>query len=705
MHEQLVARGFAGRLFPVNPRYEEIRGLPAYPGLAQLPEAPDLVVVATPAPTVVEVIESAAALGVGAAVVLASGFAEEGPEGAARQQRLTEVARSAGIALCGPNCYGVIDLLDSVSAASLPLPEQLVAGELALLTQSGALSHGVVDFLVRRGVGLGYLITAGNEAVLDLADYLGALADDDRVRSVALYVEAVRRPRAFLDAVELLIGRGRSVAVLKSGRSDAGQRATAAHTGAVADDERVWSALLAGAGAVQVQDLADLVESATYALAPVAATPTRPYLMSFSGAAAAVMADLAADAGLELEQPDPDLAAALAEALPEAVSIANPLDLTGFVADRLERLGVIAKVIADEGGGQLPVMVLNSPSGTTTADRDLYLGAAAVLEAAGVPAALGAMLPGDVDPGLLAVTRRMQTPVVAGMRTIANVFAARQRAEWGRADLDRAAAAVTAAGAVALTRAGGDGSAGAAAAGAHLAAAVDAALEGSGAGVLGEDRAKSLLEAAGVPAPARRVVASAAEAAEAAAVLGFPVALKVDDRAIPHKAAAGCLALGLTGSQAVQNAYARLLSAAAAAIDRLPEQLVVEAQLPDGLDCFVGVLASEGLAPVLVLGLGGSLVECGLPAVAVRLPADAAGMRGAIGRWAGRAAVVGAEEALAEAAAAIGRLALACGSRLRALDVNPLRLITTPEGGRRVVALDALLDLSAPAGTARAKRS
>lgn len=684
VHEQLVAGGFGGSLFPVNPRYEEIRGLPCFADLGQLPAVPDLVVIATPAPSVLPVVESAAALGVRAAVVLGSGFADAGAEGAEMQDRVARVARSGGIALCGPNCYGVINRLDAVSASSLPLPGpgSLPVGGLALLTQSGALSHGVIDFLVRRGAGLGYLLTAGNEAVLDLADYLQAMAADDRVHSVACYVEAIRRPRPFLEALEALVCSGRAVTLLKSGRSEAGRRATAAHTGAVADDGRVWQALLAGAGVVQVQDLGDLAEAAVFALSPAAQSPTRPYLMSFSGAAASVMADLAADAGLELEQPDGELAAAVRTLIPEAGAVANPLDLTGFVADQPARITGVAEAVRRHGAGQLPVMVLNSPAGTTGADRTLYLAASAALAAAAGPSVLGAMVPGDLDAEVRATAAGAGTPVIAGMRTIATVLAARQRAERGLDDHRRAA------GDLAGTPAG------------DLASEV-AALP---AGFAGEGRAKSLLARAGLASPQRRVAASAVEAAALAGELGFPVVLKVDDPAIPHKAAVGCLALGLGDPGAVERAYADLNRAAVRVLgERPPQAIVVERVAPEGLDCFAGVLRDGDLPPVLALGLGGSLVESGLPAVTLRLPADAAGIARALSRWPLRNALgtafpvpaAAAETALVEALAAVGRLAVAIGPRLRALDVNPLRLLAAPGGPVLALALDGLVELAA----------
>ena len=324
MHEQLLARGFRGDLLPINPRHEMIRGLPAFPDIGSLPTTPDLVVIATPVETVLGIVQACAERGVGAVTVLSSGFADGGTAGAALQEQVAAAATGGKIALCGPNCYGVANLLDGIAATSVPLPVELEVGGLAFVLQSGALSHGIIDFAIRRGLGVGYLMTAGNEAGIDIADYLEAVASDRRVTSVAMYLEAVRRPRALLEALSRLTDAGTAVSVLKSGRSEPGRRATAAHTGAVADDDRVWSALFKSVGALRVHDLGDLAEAGALGLSLPAPERRQPFFMSFSGAATAILADLAVDSALPLVQLMEDSASTLAAALPQTARRRQP---------------------------------------------------------------------------------------------------------------------------------------------------------------------------------------------------------------------------------------------------------------------------------------------------------------------------------------------------------------------------------------------
>lgn len=715
-HEQLRARGFGGSIYPVNPRYAEVRGEPCWPDLGSLPALPDLVLVATPASIAVDVVEQCAELGVPAATVFGSGFAEAGEQGALLQSRLRAAATGGGVALCGPNCYGVANLFDRVAATTVPLPADLPPGGLALVLQSGALSHGLIDFAVRRHAGIGYLVTTGNEAVLDVADYLRTLADDARVRSVAIYVEAIRRPAVFLESVDRLAGAGIPVTVLKSGRSEGGRRATMAHTGAVGDDARIWSAMLRSVGAVQVDDLGVLAEAALFALdRPFGAGHRRsgdgdaPFLMSFSGAAASVLADLAEDVCLDLRQPDHALSATLRDALPAQATVANPLDLTGFIADDPARIAGVVQAYEDATPSCLPVMVLNSPSGTTTEDRELYLATVRAVAGdgeartaddgpSGPARAVATMLPGDLDPDVLESCRRHGLPVVTGMRTLVTVLAARAAAERGRDAWERSR--------------GAPGNASLAASARAWISSLDVAPGGGipGPAFVGEGTAKELLARAGIETPRRITVHDVAEAPSAASEIGFPVAVKVDDPAVPHKSRAGCIVVGLHDHAAVASAAEMVLENAARVVGQRPVRgMAVEEQVADGADIFVGVIRTDDLDPVLVAAAGGSAVEAGIGALALRLPADRRACADALERSALGvvASSVGDRpedgvDALVDVLVRVSEMACSIGADLRALDLNPVRLVVGRPGASlrqarnrsvRAVALDALIEI------------
>ena len=622
VHEQLVARGFRGELLPVNPRHEMVRGLPAFPGIESLPNTPDLVVVATPVETVLGIVQACAARGVGAATVLASGFAEAGTEGAALQEQISATATEANMVLCGPNCYGVANLLDGVAASSVPFPLELEAGGLAFVLQSGALSHGLIDFAIRRALGVGYFMTTGNEAGLDIADYLEAVASDDRITSVALYLEAVRRPKALLEALARLAAAGISVSVLKSGRSEAGRQATAGHTGAVADDDRVWSALLASVGTTRVYDLGDLAEAGALGLSLPTRDKREPFFMSFSGAATAIIADLAVDYALPLAQLESKTRDALAAALPKAAHAVNPLDLTGYIADQPDAIAGVTAAIGLGRPRMMPVMVLNSPAATSLVDRELYCRAVEAVaagaagdagqsppahsaygESSGATALVATMLPGDVDSEVLATCRRHGLPVIAGMRQLVSILAARETAQTGRQRWGEAAR-------VSSVDAG-------------VVSRVAMWLDEIDGVLIGEARAKRLLSLCGIATPAHEEVSGLQQAVEAARRVGYPVALKVDDALIPHKARVGCLALDLQDEAALTAAFAQTTQNAAMVVGERPVRAyVIEEQTGAGTDLFAGIIRDGDLDPVLVVGMGGAIVEQAVSVAGARLPLD-----------------------------------------------------------------------------------
>jgi acyl-CoA synthetase (NDP forming) len=697
VHEQLITRGFKGELFPVNPRHDMVRGLPAFPDIESLPATPDLVVVATPVETVLGIVRACATRGVGAGTILASGFADAGTEGAALQKQVGAAAAAGNMVLCGPNCYGVANLLDGVAASSVPLPVELRSGGLAFVLQSGALSHGIIDFAIRRGLGVGYFMTAGNEAGLDIGDYLEAVAGDRRIASVALYLEAVRRPRVLLEALARLAAAGIAVSVLKSGRSEAGRQATAGHTGAVADDDRVWSALLASVGATRVYDLGELAEAGALGLSLPTRDRRAPFFMSFSGAATAIIADLAVDCALPLVQLRSETAGALAAALPEAARAVNPLDLTGYIADQPDAITGVTAAICTSRPPMMPVMVLNSPAATSLVDRELYCRAVEAVaagaadggtqippgdDACGVSspaiALVATMLPGDVDPEVLATCRRRGLPVIAGMRQVVSILAAREAGLTANRRWNEAVRASSV--------------------DAQVVSRVAGWLDEIDGVLIGEGRAKDLLSLCGIAIPAHEEAAGLPQAVEAARRVGYPLALKVDDALIPHKARVGCLALDLRNEAALTEAFARIAGNAAMVVGERPVRAyVVEEQTGAGTDLFAGVIRNDDLDPVLVVGIGGAIVEQAVSVAGARLPLDRKSAENLLERSGLATSLRAARrdgaalDAMVAVLQALSDLALALGPRLRAIDVNPLRVL--PDGGRPIVALDALVEL------------
>lgn len=322
----LQACGYTGAIHPVNPRAGRVAGLPCYPDLAAVPDPCDLAIVAVPARSVVEVVGQAADRGVRAAVVLSAGFDELGEAGAARAAALRQLGDR--IRIYGPNCPGLWQIRDGLiyTFSTQFDPQMLRAGPVGLVTQGGALGRTVLDAMAT-GLGFSYWFSTGNEADLEVADFLAFLAEDPGTRILAVIVEGWRDGRRFLEAVDRCRRAGKPVLVLKIGRTATGLGATRGHTGLPNGSPAVADALLRQAGCVLVQDIDELTAVARLA----ASAPARPgglAICSFSGGAGGLLADLAEAAGLAVPPLAPDTAADLTALLPEIASVGNPTDMT-----------------------------------------------------------------------------------------------------------------------------------------------------------------------------------------------------------------------------------------------------------------------------------------------------------------------------------------------------------------------------------------
>jgi acyl-CoA synthetase (NDP forming) len=296
----LQAIGYGGSIYPINPRYPEIRGLTCYPSLEALPEPVDAVFIALPAALGPGVLLEAARLGARAAYINASGYADGDIAGKALQAEVQQIAQDHGMAICGPNNTGIVNLHDRV-AMSTGLPMDQAAGPVAIITQSGSASLVLSEDT--RGLGLGYVITAGNEAVVTASDYLDYVVSDERIRMVLLFLETIRDPDRFAHAAAEARRSGKRILTVKVGRSDVGKAAVMAHTGSLAGDDETYNAFFRKHGIVRVGDFDELIETAVLFKA-YPEPPVKPHVVpiTLSGGEAALVADLAAAANVSTPQ-------------------------------------------------------------------------------------------------------------------------------------------------------------------------------------------------------------------------------------------------------------------------------------------------------------------------------------------------------------------------------------------------------------------
>ena len=670
--------GFDGAVYAVNPGRSSVHGVACAPSLADLPEAPDAVVVAVPAAAAVEVVREAGALGCGGAVVFAAGWAEA-RTGGADQAALAAAAGAHDLPVCGPNGNGIVSV-----AARAPLWGDMVApapaGSVGLVSASGNVAVNALGSA--RGLRLHTVVSCGNGAVLGPEAFLAALAELEGLRAVALYLEADGDGEAWCAAFERCARAGVGVAVLKAGASAAGAAAAQAHTAAVAGDQRVFRAFVQECGAAWAHDVDELLELAKALAVAGRRRAPRPgvAVMTCSGGDAAVTGDLAEALGVPLPALAPATRRALEAVLPGAASARNPLDYTSLLWEDGPALRALVRgLAADPAVGQLLVLFDRPPS----LDGDAGASWDAVLDAVRAGAAQARAAPagdaGDTSPPLIAVASTL--PELCDDATAAALQADGLPATAGLRPALRVAAALAApppdperirALAAAVARARTDGN-----------------------GWVAEHDAKAMLAAAGLPVPPGRVVAGPADAVGAWRALGGgAVAVKASAAGLTHKSELGAVVLGAADEAAVQAAAARV-AAAVPATARAEVQstyrgpsndkstgppaapvVLVERMAAPGAELLVAARA-DGVVPVLVVGLGGVWAEVLDDVALVPLPAAPERVERALRSLRGAALLTGGRGRPALDVAAAARLAAAAGDvlldrGLALLELNPV---------------------------------
>jgi acyl-CoA synthetase (NDP forming) len=655
----LESIGFPGPVWGVNPRRTEVLGRPCVPSVAELPEAVDAVVVAIPAAGVADAVEQAGARGCGGAVVFSAGFAEV-PGGVSLQDDLVAAAQRHRMPVCGPNGNGIVSPGRRVALWGDALGP-LEAGSVALVSQSGNVAVNALSS--RRGLRLHTVIASGNQAVLSAADYLYLLAADEDVRSVALYLEDDGGPR-LCDALAACADGGVAVAVLKVGSSAIGARAAAAHSGALAGDQRVFRSLVAEAGAAWADDVHELLELAKTLAGrrrrgwAGSDSPRGLAIMTCSGGDSAQGADEAAQLGLELPALAPATRERLAELLPSAATAANPLDYTSMVWGDVAALSALVRALGEDPAIGLVLVFYDQPAGLTGAMeeswRDVREGVMQGAALSPVGTLVSSTLPELLDDGAAAELAAAGVPAAAGLRTGLRCARALLAGEGG--DPGRLRAIAT----TARGRAPRDGA------------------------WLPEHTAKQRLRDAGVPVPNGRVVIDGDDAVRALAELRPSIALKLNAAGVQHKSELGGVALGLESAPAVRDAFDRLQ---ALAVEH-GGVVLAEAMAPPGVELIVAA-HDDGVVPALVLGLGGIWTELLDDVAVVPLPADAGRVRAALLTLRGAPLLLGARgetavdlEAVASLAVRVGELVATDEARL--VECNPV--LAGPGGA---VAVDA----------------
>jgi acetyltransferase len=584
----MLAAGYRGALFAVNPKYTQVRGVPCFPSVDKLPQRLDLAVIATPAATVPDVIERCGCAGVRAAVVISAGFSEIGPEGAKLERALLENARRHELRVIGPNCLGILrpDLgLNATFARS-----RAFAGSLGLISQSGAVCAAMLDWAEPNRVGFSSVVSLGGSVELDFGEIIDYLAYDPATEHILLYIEGIRDARRFLSSLRAA-ARVKPVILMKVGRHPAGSRAAVSHTGAIVGSDDVFEAVVRRAGVVRVRSVGQLVAAAQALSSHVRPRGNRLAVVTNGGGPGVMAADLAADLELPLAELAPATIEKLREALPSNWSHGNPVDLIGD-ADSARYRAAVSACLADDGVDGL--LAILTPQAMTDAE-DV---ARAVAESAhGSSKPLIACWMGEAHVAsarkILADARiptfRTPDPAVEMFAHVSAFYRNQQAllqtpgpvARGSEPDLR----------------------------GARMLA--DSVLADRRK-VMTEMESKALLAAFHVPIAKTAIARSAHEAMLLAEEFGFPVAMKIDSPDITHKSDVGGVRLNVGDATAARSAYEDIVEQVkrkrpGARVNGIAiEPMIVR---PHGRELMVGVKRDSVFGPAITFGAGGTAVE------------------------------------------------------------------------------------------------
>jgi acyl-CoA synthetase (NDP forming) len=659
----LVEQGYAGEIYPINARTDEIAGRRAYPSLQAVGRTIDLAVFAIPASGAEAALDDAIAAGVKNIVMFSAGFAEMGKEGEEAQHRFAGKARAAGIRVLGPNCLGFINVAQSVYATFSPVVSTGMAkpGTVGIVSQSGAFGAYAYALARRRDVGLSAWVTTGNESDIDVADCIAWMARDPSTRIIMAYLEGCRDGEKLRKALDLARGAGKPVVIVKVGRTALGAMAAASHTAALAGDDAAYDALFRQHGAWRSHTIEEFFDIA-HCLA-VSGPPANPKvgLLTVSGGVGVMMADAAAEAGLDVA-PLPAAAQDLIRARVPFAATTNPVDLTGQVTAEPDLLEAAARVMLGEAGHGSLLIFLAAFGGTPAMQ--------------------------NIQQKLAQDLRRDFPGRLVMFSTLADAAQQRALAERGCLSFDDPARAIRVLAAMNFFHAQ------------RLKPAPRAiptrAAVSLRPGAYNEADAMELLRDFGIPVTSCHRAQSRDEAIAHARTLGFPVVMKILSADITHKSDIGGVVLNIRDIGAAGAAYDCIMAAAAeAAPSARVDGVLVAPMMRGGVECILGVRHDPVLGAIVMLGSGGVNVEL-LGDVSLRLaPVDHQQAREMINELKSapllrgyRGAPIADVEALADAIVRISHFALAAGGKLDSVELNPF--VVLPEG-QGAVALDAVL--------------
>jgi acyl-CoA synthetase (NDP forming) len=681
----LVKYKYAGGLYPINARREQIWGVPCYKDFASLPEKPDHVLVLVPARFAVQVIRDAAAAGARSATIVTSGFSElQDDESQRLAVELQQAVRETGMAVTGPNCLGNLSAGENMFTNIDDRIVTMEPGAVAIAGQSGAIVMAIRQALEDRGVGVGYMVTTGNEAGLETPDLMNYFAADPSVRAIVVYLEGVRNTKAFRDACKAARAAGKPVIALKLGASEGGRAAAMAHTGALAGSIETFDAISTREGVIRVRGLDELIETTECFVHAASPKGNRLACVTLSGGKRGLLLDAFHSAGLNFAPLKKDAHDKLAKMLGPGSIVGNPLD-AGFAAvvDPSVYMQSI-KIMIDDPDTDIVIIDSELPKAPhELRERNLRI----VDEMAGRGGKpviyISAMSIGFTD---FMKALRKSVPNVAVMQGMDRaVTAIKSLIDY--ANLRKEVPDIVSSSKPSARK------------------VLEKALKEARGAALDEVASKALLKAYGIPVSEEAIAQTAADAVKIAKKIGFPVVAKVVSADILHKSDIGGVVLNINSAAEVKKAF-NDITARVKKLKNKPklEGILIAQQVKADLELVVGASLDAEMGPVVLFGTGGVDIELLKDVALAGAPLDAAEAKQLIARTKAGVKIKGYrgkpalhEPSAVKALVGLSNLIADAGNRIASIDVNPF--LINPRTG---VAVDALIVLNNEAAKAAA---
>lgn len=650
----LISSGYGGAIHLINPRGGALLGREMLPSILDAPDPVDLAVVLVPPAAVAGSLRECARRGIKAVIVAAGGFREVGPEGAAMEEELLKIAREAEMRIVGPNCVGLVETHLPMDTTFLQPPGP-PAGDIAFISQSGAMCAAVIDWVRGQGFGLSHLLSMGNQADVNETDMIGPVVENAHTKAIALYIEMVRDGRRFIEEARKA-ARVKPLVALKVGRSEAGRKAAASHTGALAGAETAYDAAFARAGILRAQTTEEMfLWAKALAYCPLPRGPRTVVLTNSGGPGVAATDSLEAN-GLALAQLSAETQEKLRALLPPFASVHNPVDM--IASATVEQFAGCLRLVLDDPGVDM-VMVISPPPPPTTTGA-VVKALIPMIQTSEKPVVLTLMGDRLIAEGV-ELLRAANIPEYRFPEQSAGALAAL----WRRAQL--------------LARMDEDM---AAPEGAQRERAAQILASEPAQGMLSQGGAAAMMQAYGIATVAPVLATSAEEAGRIAQEMGFPVVVKLDSPDISHKSDVGGVILGVESAEAAAEAFRVVMQRGAAARpDARLAGAQVQKMLGAGQEVILGMVRDPQFGPLMMFGSGGVEVE-GLKDVAFGLAPLSREEAGRMldATWAGRklagfrSLAPADREAVIEALRRLAQMALDF-PQIVEIEVNPLRVM------------------------------